>query len=168
MWRATSGNTSLFYNSMSTSGTWSTNARLSTGESLYSPAPAVIHMADGVDYLYAFWMDRNSGAQPMWYARMAPGAAWSSTTKLATPDYPLTSNAPSASSSGTRIDLVYKGGYDDTLYIKKFTDTASWLPEMEAGYTERNDPVSVWYNGATWIFHDHQDPNYDIFYSLHY
>ncbi|HUR82674.1 MAG TPA: hypothetical protein VM733_18075 [Thermoanaerobaculia bacterium] len=168
MWRATGGNTSLFYNSMSTAGTWNSNARLSTGESAYSPAAAVIRMADGVQYLYAFWMDRNFGAQPMWYARMAPGAGWSTTTKIATADYPLTSRGPSVSSSGSRIDLVYKGGYDDTLYLKKFSDTASWLPELETGYTESHAPVSVWYNGATWIFHDLDYPNYEIYYSLHY
>jgi hypothetical protein len=164
MWRATYDNTSLFYNSMSTTGTWGTNARLSTGESSDGPTAAILTMSDGVQYLYAYWKDRNDlYGDPMWYARMSAGSGWSSTTKLSTIDYPLTEERPAAVSDGNKIDLIYKGGYSDQYYIKEMSTTGSWTHERTIPVYSGSGPTAIRFNGATWIF-DHLDStdNYEI------
>jgi hypothetical protein len=156
MWRATDNNTSLFYNSMSTSGTWqySSNARLSTAESSDGPSAAILRMSDGIEYLYAYWKDRNDlYGDPMWYARMAAGGSFSSATKLNTSDYPLTEERPEAISDGNKIDLLYKGGYSDTYYKKEMSTAGTWLHEATLPISSSNGPHAIRYNGANWVFH---------------
>lgn len=169
MWRATSDNTSLFYASMSSSGTWGNTAHLSTGESSLGPSAAVVRMADGVDYLYAFWKDRNFGADPMWYARMPTGGSWSATTKLNTPDYPLTNLQPIVVADDMGLSLFYKGGYSDSIYRKRLTAAGAWLPEGTIGGSAVNGPVVTYFNGAAWVFDlSPSSPPFEIRYGLFY
>jgi hypothetical protein len=154
MWRATDNNTSLFYSSMSTTGSWATNARLSTGESSDGPTAAILRMSDGVEYLYAFWKDRNDlYGDPMWYARMSTTSGWSATTKLNTSDYPLTEERPAAVSDGNKIDLIYKGGYDDQYYVKEMSTTGTWTHERTLPLYKPSAPRAIRFNGATLVFY---------------
>ena len=165
MWRATDNNTSLFYNSMSTAGTWqySSNARLSTSESSDGPSAAILRMSDGIEYLYAYWKDRNDlYGDPMWYARMAAGGVFGSATKLDTSDYPLTEERPEAVSDGNKIDLLYKGGYSDTWYKKEMSTSGTWLQEATLPVSGPSNPHAIRYNGATWVFYNEGYPYHVI------
>jgi hypothetical protein len=162
MWRATYSNTSLFYSSMSTAGTWAPNNHLSTAESSDGPAAAILRMSDGVDYLYAYWKDRNDlYGDPMWYARMSGTGGWSSATKLNTSDYPLTEEKPEAVSDGTKIDLLYKGGYSNDWYKKEMSNTGTWTPETTIPPDGGNGPTAIRFNGATWVFYYTGANSYD-------
>jgi hypothetical protein len=165
MGRAQDDNTSLFYNSMSTSGTWqfSANARLPTGESTDGPSAAILRGADGVEYLYAFWKDINYNADPMWYSRLAAGStSWAPSTRLNTSDYPLTDKRPKAVSDGTKIDLLYKGGYSNGLYKKELSTTGTWTQETTLPVSISSAPEAIRFNGATWVFRRTGYPNTQI------
>jgi hypothetical protein len=164
MWRAQGNNTSLFYASMATNNVWSATARLSTGESSQAPTATILRGTDGIDRLYAFWKDRNIGADPMWYASMAPGGSWSSSTKINTSDYPLTSRRPSVGSSGSRLYLTYRGGYDDTILLKEMDSAGNWYAERTIACCTGNEPSTVWFNGALWVFWPEKEAYNGIFY----
>ena len=167
MWRATIHNTSLFYASMSTSNVWSSTARLSTGESSDEPTAATMTGTDGVTRLYAFWKDRNDwDGDPMWYATLSPGASsWSATSKVDTSDYPLTQAAPSLASSGSRLYLTYRGGYDSAVLVKQLSNASVWATEQTVdGGCQVGFPSAVWFNGALWVFWSNYDQiEYNVF-----
>lgn len=165
MWRATIHNTSLFYASMGTNGIWSSTARLSTGESSDEPTANVLVGSDGVSRLYAFWKDRNDfGGDQMWYASMTPGSTWSATSKLDTPDYPLTDTNPSLASSGSRLYLTYAGGYDTAVLVKQMDANRTWYQEQTVASGQHGAPSAVWFNGALWVFWPtYEEIQYQVF-----
>ncbi len=171
MWKAVSPNTSVFYASMDVSGTWSATARLSTAESRSEPSAAVLRASDGKDYLYAFWLDRNSGAQSMWYVRMDPTTLnWGATQRLNSPDWPLSELAPAATATGSGVVLAYKGGYNDNILYKKLGANQQWLAEVDTGWDLTDaSPALAYFNGGTWLFYRHKwttDGNWYVRYQM--
>lgn len=161
MWTAQGTNTSLFYASMNTAGTWSATARLSTAESRSYPTAAVLSASDGKKYLYAFWLDRNSGAQSLWYARMDSTLKWGGAQRLNTPDWPLSEAAPNATATPAGIVLAYKGGYNDNILYKKLGTNQQWLTEVDAGWDlTKTSPAVTYFNGAIWLFYRYKHSQY--------
>jgi hypothetical protein len=155
-WRATGLNTSIFYSSMDGSGTWSGTARLAVGETSRGPSLASFVAANGVEYLYGVWKDRQciDCAEKMWYSRMSPGTGWSSGAHLATGDWPMTSRDPFITAANGGLSVVYTGGYDAGLYYKNLTSSLTWENEVLADASAPQSPMTAaWINGQLHAFY---------------
>jgi hypothetical protein len=155
-WRATGFNESIFYASMDTAGTWTSTARLAVGETSRGPSLASFVAANGVEYIYGVWKDRQciDCAEKMWYSRMSPGTGWSSGAHLDSGDWPMTARDPFITAANGGLSVVYTGGYNAGLLYKNLTSSLAWQNEVLVDASAPNSIVTAAYiNGHLHAFY---------------